>query len=49
MGLLSQSMHSIADTYVVPLFGYLFVAFYAIIGRRIVPCRIATRLPPIRR
>jgi len=46
MGLLSQSMHSIADAYVVPLVGYLFVAFYAFIGRRIVPSRIATPSTP---
>ncbi|HEY0308103.1 MAG TPA: L-fucose:H+ symporter permease [Acidobacteriaceae bacterium] len=32
MGLLSQSTHSIAVAYAVPLVGYLFVAFYAFIG-----------------
>jgi FHS family L-fucose permease-like MFS transporter len=43
MGLLSQSMHSIADAYVVPLVGYLFVAFYAFIG-----CRIGRKSDTIR-
>lgn len=32
MGLLSQSTHSIAMAYAVPLVGYLFVAFYAFFG-----------------
>lgn len=35
MGLLSQSTHSIAKAYAVPLVGYLFVTFYAFIGSRI--------------
>ncbi len=35
MGLLSQSTHSIAVAYAVPLVGYLFVAFYAFIGCRL--------------
>lgn len=35
MGLLSQATHSIADAYVVPLIGYVFVALYAFIGCKI--------------
>jgi FHS family L-fucose permease-like MFS transporter len=35
MGLLSQSTHSIAEAYAIPLVCYFFVAFYALIGCRI--------------
>ena len=35
MGLISQSTHSIARAYVVPLIAYFFVAFYAFIGSKV--------------
>jgi MFS transporter, FHS family, L-fucose permease len=34
MGLLSQSTHSIALAYTIPMAGYVFVAFYAFVGHR---------------
>jgi FHS family L-fucose permease-like MFS transporter len=35
MGLLSQSFHSIAKAYTVPLLCYAFIAFYAFVGSRL--------------
>lgn len=43
MGLLSQYTHSIADAYAVPLFGYIFVAFYAFVGCKMKPKASAVR------
>lgn len=35
MGLISQTVHSLAVAYAIPLAAYLFITYYAFVGSRI--------------